>query len=167
MPTITLTPTACTASASCKTCDILATTAVLRQLIFTIPNNPTLGGAGVNITGIALYGYARNSSSAVKRLRFGLQGGRGRGARQLGAVRRGGCAGWRDQRRARGGTHGHVFILPVWPRPDGGGAGAVRRAYAGAVCRGKRCLHRRRPARPGQEYSSKPGAPQLASAGDV
>lgn len=77
MPTITLTPTACTASASWQDLRYYGNNSGLRQLIFTIPNNPTLGGAGVNITGIALYGYARNSSSAVKRLRFGCKAGTG------------------------------------------------------------------------------------------
>ena len=77
MPTITLTPTACTAGASWQDLRYFGNNSGLRQLIFTIPNNPTLGGAGVNITGIALYGYARNSSSAVKRLRFGCKAGAG------------------------------------------------------------------------------------------
>lgn len=77
MPTITLTPTACTASASWQDLRYYGNNSGLRQLIFTFPNNPTLGGAGVNITGIALYGYARNSSSAVKRLRFGCKAGAG------------------------------------------------------------------------------------------
>ena len=77
MPTITLTPTACTASASWQDLRYYGNSSGLRQLIFTIPNNPTLGGAGINITGIALYGYVRNSSSAVKRLRFGCKAGAG------------------------------------------------------------------------------------------
>ena len=77
MPTITLTPTACTASASWQDLRYYGNNSGLRQLIFTIPNNPTRGGAGVNITGSALYGYARTSSSAVKRLRFGCKAGAG------------------------------------------------------------------------------------------
>lgn len=77
MPTITLTPTACTAGASWQDLRYYGNNSGLRQLIFTVPNNPTLGGAGINITGIALYGYVRNSSSAVKRLRFGCKAGTG------------------------------------------------------------------------------------------
>lgn len=73
MPTITLTPTACTASASWQDLRYYGNNSGLRQLIFTIPNNPTLGGAGVNIVGITLHGYVRNSASAVKRLRYGFK----------------------------------------------------------------------------------------------
>lgn len=75
MPTITLTPTACTASASWQDLRYYGNNSGLRQLIFTIPNSPTLGGGGVNIVGITLHGYVRNSASAVKRLRYGFKPG--------------------------------------------------------------------------------------------
>ena len=75
MPTITLTPTACTTSAGWHELFYYLHTnnSYLRQVIFTYPNNSVLGGPGINITNIAIKGYARNSSSAVKRLRFGFK----------------------------------------------------------------------------------------------
>ena len=73
MPTIRLTPTACTSSPGWYDLRYVENTSGLRQVIFTIPNNETLGGAGVNITGITFHGYVRNSASAVKRLRIGCK----------------------------------------------------------------------------------------------
>ena len=73
MPTIRLTPTACTSSPGWYDLRYVGNTSGLRQIIFTIPNNETLGGAGVNITGITFHGYVRNSASAVKRLRIGCK----------------------------------------------------------------------------------------------
>lgn len=76
MPTITLTPTACTEGSGWKNLYYYATTNSSywpRQLIFTYPTNAELGGAGINITGITIRGYARNSSSAIKRLRIGCK----------------------------------------------------------------------------------------------
>lgn len=73
MPTIRLTPTACTSSPGWYDLRYVGNTSGLRQVIFTIPNNETLGGAGVNITGITFHGYVRNSASAVKRLKFGCK----------------------------------------------------------------------------------------------
>ena len=76
MPTITLTPTACTEGGGWKNLYYYATTNSSywpRQLIFTYPTNAELGGAGINITGITIRGYARNSSSVIKRLRIGCK----------------------------------------------------------------------------------------------
>lgn len=73
MPTIRLTPTACTSSPGWYDLRYVGNTSGLRQVVFTIPNNETLGGAGVNITGITFHGYVRNSASAVKRLRIGCK----------------------------------------------------------------------------------------------
>ena len=73
MPTITLTPTTCTSSPGWYDLRYVGNTSGLRQVVFTIPNNETLGGAGVNITGITFHGYVRNSASAVKRLRIGCK----------------------------------------------------------------------------------------------
>lgn len=77
MPTITLTPTACTSGSGWKNLSWYGNTSQsdLRQLIFTYPNNADLGGAGVNITSITLSGYVRNSSSASKRLQYGCKTG--------------------------------------------------------------------------------------------
>ena len=76
MPTITLTPTACTVAAGWETLYYYATDNSAhypRQMVFTFPTNATLGGAGVNITGITFHGYVRNSSSATKRLQMGFK----------------------------------------------------------------------------------------------
>lgn len=73
MPQITITPSACTAGAGWQDLRYFANNSGLRQLVFTLPNNATLGGGGVNITGITLRGYVRNSASAVKRLMFGCK----------------------------------------------------------------------------------------------
>ena len=73
MPQITITPSACTAWAGWQDLRYFANNSGLRQLVFTLPNNATLGGGGVNITGITLRGYVRNSASAVKRLLYGCK----------------------------------------------------------------------------------------------
>ena len=73
MPHITITPSACTAGAGWQDLRYYANNSGLRQLVFTLPNNATLGGGGVNITGITLRGYVRNSASAVKRLLYGCK----------------------------------------------------------------------------------------------
>ena len=76
MPTITLTPTACTEAAGWRTLYYYLTTNSSyypRQLIFTYPASEVLGGAGINITGIIIHGYVRNSSSVSKRLRMGCK----------------------------------------------------------------------------------------------
>ena len=73
MPQITITPSACTAGAGWQDLRYFANNSGLRQLVFTLPNNATLGGGGVNITGITLRGYVRNSASAVKRLLYGCK----------------------------------------------------------------------------------------------
>lgn len=73
MPQITITPSACTAGAGWQDLRYFANNSGLRQLVFTLPSNATLGGGGVNITGITLRGYVRNSASAVKRLMFGCK----------------------------------------------------------------------------------------------
>ena len=73
MPQITITPSACTAGAGWQDLRYFANNSGLRQLVFALPNNATLGGGGVNITGITLRGYVRNSASAVKRLLFGCK----------------------------------------------------------------------------------------------
>lgn len=81
MPSITLTPSACTGGTGgwinlyYHSTDNSAH--YPRQLIFTFPANATLGGAGINITGITLHAYVRNSASAVKQLRFGCKTGTG------------------------------------------------------------------------------------------
>ena len=81
MPSITLTPSACTGGTGgwinlyYHSTDNSAH--YPRQLIFTFPANATLGGAGINITGITLHAYVRNSASAVKQLRFGCKTGAG------------------------------------------------------------------------------------------
>lgn len=73
MPQITITPSACTAGAGWQDLRYYANNSGLRQLVFTLPSNATLGGGGVNITGITLRGYVRNSASAVKRLLYGCK----------------------------------------------------------------------------------------------
>ena len=73
MPQITITPSACTAGAGWQDLRYFANNSGLRQLVFTLPSNATLGGGGVNITGITLRGYVRNSASAVKRLLYGCK----------------------------------------------------------------------------------------------
>ena len=81
MPSITLTPSACTSGTSGWINLYYHSTnqnsAQPRQLIFTVPANATLGGAGVNITGITLHAYVRNSASAVKQLQYGCKTGTG------------------------------------------------------------------------------------------
>lgn len=80
MPTITLTPTACTEGSAWDDLYYYLTTNSAyypRQLIFTFASNATLGGAGVNITGVQLRGRVRNSSSVNKQLRFGCKTGTG------------------------------------------------------------------------------------------
>ena len=81
MPSITLTPSACTSGTSGWINLYYHSTnqnsAQPRQLIFTVPANATLGGAGINITGITLHAYVRNSSSAVKQLQYGCKTGTG------------------------------------------------------------------------------------------
>lgn len=73
MPQIVLTPTACTAGAGWQDLRYYGNNSGLRQLVFTFPANAMLGGGGVNITGIVLRGYVRNSASAAKRLQYGLK----------------------------------------------------------------------------------------------
>ena len=76
MPTITLTPTACSSAAGWTVLyNYLTTNSSYypRQLLFTYPTNDTLGGAGANITKVTIHGYVRNSNSAVKRLRLGFR----------------------------------------------------------------------------------------------
>ena len=81
MPGITLTPSACTSGTSGWINLYYHSTnqnsAQPRQLIFTFPANATLGGAGINITGITLHAYVRNSASAVKQLQYGCKTGTG------------------------------------------------------------------------------------------
>ena len=81
MPSITLTPSACTSGTSGWINLYYHSTnqnsAQPRQLIFTFPANATLGGAGINITGITLHAYVRNSASAVKQLQYGCKTGTG------------------------------------------------------------------------------------------
>ena len=81
MPSITLMPSACTSGTSGWINLYYHSTnqnsAQPRQLIFTVPANATLGGAGVNITGITLHAYVRNSASAVKQLQYGCKTGTG------------------------------------------------------------------------------------------
>ena len=81
MPSITLMPSACTSGTSgwinLYYHSTNQTSAQPRQLIFTFPTNATLGGAGVNITGITLHAYVRNSASAVKQLQYGCKTGTG------------------------------------------------------------------------------------------
>ena len=81
MPSITLMPSACTSGTSgwinLYYHSTNQTSAQPRQLIFTFPANATLGGAGVNITGITLHAYVRNSASAVKQLQYGCKTGTG------------------------------------------------------------------------------------------
>lgn len=76
MARITLTPSACTSPAGWVVLyNYLTTNSSYypRQLIFTYPNESSLGGAGVNITKVTIHGYVRNSNSAVKRLRLGFK----------------------------------------------------------------------------------------------
>ena len=76
MPTVTLTPSACTSPAGWTTLyNYLTTNSSYypRQLIFTYPENAALGAAGVQINKLTIRGYVRNSSSALKRLRFGFR----------------------------------------------------------------------------------------------
>ena len=81
MPGITLMPSACTSGTSGWINLYYHSTnqnsAQPRQLIFTFPANATLGGAGINITGITLHAYVRNSASAVKQLQYGCKTGTG------------------------------------------------------------------------------------------
>ena len=81
MPSITLMPSACTSGTSGWINLYYHSTnqnsAQPRQLIFTFPANATLGGAGINITGITLHAYVRNSASAVKQLQYGCKTGTG------------------------------------------------------------------------------------------
>lgn len=76
MPTVTLTPSACTSPAGWTTLyNYLTTNSSYypRQLIFTYPANAALGAAGVQINKLTIRGYVRNSNSALKRLRFGFR----------------------------------------------------------------------------------------------
>lgn len=76
MPTVTLTPSACTSAAGWTTLyNYLTTNSSYypRQLIFTYPANAALGAAGVQINKLTIHGYVRNSASALKRLRFGFR----------------------------------------------------------------------------------------------
>ena len=76
MPTVTLTPSACTSPAGWTTVYHYLTTNSSyypRQLIFTYPANSVLGAAGVQINKLTIHGYVRNSASALKRLRFGFR----------------------------------------------------------------------------------------------
>lgn len=76
MPTITLTPTVCSESSGWKMLYYYKTTNSSyypRQLVFTYPVNDVLTGAGVNVTQITIHGYARNSSSVLKSLRWGFR----------------------------------------------------------------------------------------------
>lgn len=76
MPTVTLTPSACTSAAGWTTVYHYLTTNSSyypRQLIFTYPANAALGAAGVQINKLTIHGYVRNSASALKRLRFGFR----------------------------------------------------------------------------------------------
>ena len=76
MPTVTLTPSACTSPAGWTTLyNYLTTNSSYypRQLIFTYPANAELGAAGVQINKLTIRGYVRNSNSALKRLRFGFR----------------------------------------------------------------------------------------------
>lgn len=76
MPTVTLTPSACTSAAGWTTVYHYLTTNSSyypRQLIFTYPANSVLGAAGVQINKLTIHGYVRNSASALKRLRFGFR----------------------------------------------------------------------------------------------
>ena len=76
MPTVTLTPSACTSAAGWTTVYHYLTTNSSyypRQLIFTYPANSALGAAGVQINKLTIHGYVRNSASALKRLRFGFR----------------------------------------------------------------------------------------------
>lgn len=73
MPTIKLTPTACTVAGGWHDLRYYLNDDDLRQVIFTYPNNATLGGPGINITNISIKGYARNSSTATKRLIIGFK----------------------------------------------------------------------------------------------
>ncbi len=77
MPTITLTPTACSSSTGqwIVLYNYLTTNSSYypRQFIFTFPSNATLGGAGVNITSVTLHGYVRNGNSSNKQLRWGFR----------------------------------------------------------------------------------------------
>ena len=78
MPSVTITPTACSAGIGWKTLYYHSTTNdsyTTRQLIFTYPANAALAQPGINITGVTLRGTARNSSSAIKRLRLGFKPG--------------------------------------------------------------------------------------------
>ena len=78
MPTITLTPSACTSAPGWTTLYSYLTTNSAyypRQLIFTYPANAALGAAGVQINKLTIHGYVRNSNSALKRLRFGFRPG--------------------------------------------------------------------------------------------
>lgn len=81
MPSITLTPSACTSGTSGWINLYYHSTnqnsAQPRQLIFTFPANATLGGAGINITGITLHAYVRNSAGAAKQLQYGCKTGTG------------------------------------------------------------------------------------------
>ena len=77
MPTIKLTPTACSSPTGQWTVlyNYLTTNSSYypRQFIFTFDTNSTLGGAGVNITKVTLHGYVRNGNSANKQLRWGFR----------------------------------------------------------------------------------------------
>lgn len=76
MPTVTLAPTACSEAAGWKTLYYYKTTNSAyypRQLLFTYPVNAELSGPGVNITQVTIHGYARNSSTVLKSLRWGFR----------------------------------------------------------------------------------------------
>ncbi len=74
---ITLTPTACTSETGQWTVlyyyGSSNSSYYPRQIIYTIPNNADLAGAGVNITSITFHGYVRNSASAQKQIQMGFK----------------------------------------------------------------------------------------------
>lgn len=75
MPTITLTPTACTQSGGFTNLYYYGNTSNLRQLIFTFANNAELAAGGVAITNVTFHYRVRNSSSVAKQLAYGFKTG--------------------------------------------------------------------------------------------
>lgn len=84
MPTVTLTPTAVSATGSGGWATLEyyknASHTYPLTLDLTYPTNATLSGPGVNITGITIHGYIRNMSTANKRVQFGFRPSVGAGA---------------------------------------------------------------------------------------
>ena len=69
MPTIRLTPTACTSSPGWYDLRYVGNTSGLRQVVFTIPNNETLGGAPDLKEGAQLLdGYQALSYSRIRKI---------------------------------------------------------------------------------------------------